>query len=299
MAALIACGLAWRWAQPQGLDADTVRRAITSLVFVLLLPALVLDVLWQTSLGADSLRISMAAAGGVLSAIAMAWLFYRLQHTPKPMMGALILASAFPNVTYMGLPVLEQTLGPWARSIAIQYDLFATTPLLLTIGILIARHHGPAPSRNNIWLSLLQVPPLWAALIAVIMNLAHVPLPAGLGSLLKMMGSAVVPLMLVSMGLALSWNRQQFQHLPSMIPALLIQMVLMPLLVWGLASTLGLHDEMLTGVVLEAAMPCMVIGIVLCDRYGLDTSLYATLVTLSTLLSLISLPLWFEALSGT
>jgi hypothetical protein len=63
---------------------------------------------------------------------------------------------------------------------------------------------------------------------------------------------------------------------------------------WGLASVLGLHGELRTAVVLEAAMPCMVLGVVLCDRYGLDTSLYATTVTLSTALSFFTLPLWFH-----
>jgi hypothetical protein len=49
---------------------------------------------------------------------------------------------------------------------------------------------------------------------------------------------------------------------------------------------------MLTGTVIEAAMPSMVLGLVFCDRYGLDTALYAAAVTLTTLLSLLTLPLW-------
>jgi predicted permease len=44
-------------------------------------------------------------------------------------------------------------------------------------------------------------------------------------------------------------------------------------------------------------MPSMVIGIVLCDRYGLDTGLYAAAVTLTTLVSLITLPMWSGILS--
>jgi predicted permease len=45
-------------------------------------------------------------------------------------------------------------------------------------------------------------------------------------------------------------------------------------------------------VVLEAAMPSMVLGIVICDRYGLETGLYAQAVTLSTAASLFVLPMW-------
>ena len=49
---------------------------------------------------------------------------------------------------------------------------------------------------------------------------------------------------------------------------------------------------------MEAAMPSMVIGVVICDRYGLDTSVYAAAVTVSTLLSLITLPMWYGGLTG-
>ena len=45
-------------------------------------------------------------------------------------------------------------------------------------------------------------------------------------------------------------------------------------------------------------MPSMVLGVVISDRYGLDTSLYAAAVTVSTLLSLLTLPLWFSLLSS-
>jgi predicted permease len=38
----------------------------------------------------------------------------------------------------------------------------------------------------------------------------------------------------------------------------------------------------------------MVLGIVFCDRYDLDVSLYATTVTVTTVLSLLTLPLWYR-----
>jgi len=46
------------------------------------------------------------------------------------------------------------------------------------------------------------------------------------------------------------------------------------------------------------AMPCMVLGIVFCDRYQLDGSLYAMAVTVTTLLSLVTLPFWYQIATG-
>lgn len=294
---LILCGVIWRCFKPLGLDADTLRRNLTGLVYVLLLPSLVLVVLWRAPLNLDAVRVTVVAASGVLLGLGLAWLWYRRGRVPAPAVGALLLAAGFPNATYMGLPVLEASLGPWARSIAIQYDLFACTPLLLSLGILIASHYGGVKEQGHPLLALLRVPPLWAALVAVLLNLGGVPLPEIAGATLDKLGGSVVPLMLFSLGLGLQWSKGWRSQLSSLWPVLLIQLILTPLAMWGLAYQIGLSGELLTGVILEAAMPSMVLGIVLCDRFRLESSRYAMAVTLSTALSLLTLPLWFEVLS--
>ena len=291
-ALLILAGTLWNAFRIGGQDPQLVRRAIGDLVYFLLLPTLVLSVLWSAPLGMDSLRIAGGAAAGVLAGLLLAALWYAWRGTPSHRAGALILAAGFPNATYLGLPVLEHTFGPWAASIAIQYDLFACTPLLLSVGILIARRYGNHTETEPVWQTLLKVPPLWAALLAIALNLGDVSSPEWLDGLLKMTGGAVIPLMLFALGLSLRWDPAAARRLPTVAPVLLIQLALAPLLVWWLVGMMGLEDYTLAAVVLEAAMPSMVLGVVLCDRFGLDTSLYAITVTLGTALSLFTLPLW-------
>jgi len=298
MAALIACGVAWRFARPGGVDAEATRRALTAVVYYLLLPALVLQVLWRAPLGLDTARIAAAAGVGVLACMLASYLICRGCNMPRAVTGAGILAAAFPNATYLGLPVLEATFGPWARSVAIQYDLFACTPLLLTVGILVAEAHGTRVRSESPLIGLLRVPPLWAAIIAVALNAFAVPTNAWLDGMLSLLGSGVVPLMLIALGLSLRWDAWHYTNLKAMAPVLLVQLLLMPVIVWAVAHLIGLEGRTLNAVVLEGAMPSMVLGVVISDRFGLDTSLYAATVTTSTLLSLATLPLWFHWLGG-
>ena len=296
MTALIACGIGWRIIKPFGLDADQCRQPLTTLVYTLLLPALVIQVLWQAPLGLDSLRVSAAAAAGVLGAMALAWLVFRMIGTKSAVTGTLILAAAFPNATYMGLPVLEQLFGDWAQSIALQFDLFACTPILLTVGILVAQHYGNHQNKENPFIGLLKVPPLWAAVVGVLLNVSGITKPQWMNEWLGMLSSPVIPLMLIALGMSLQWSSWRPHYLPLLVPTLAIQLAVMPLIVWGVAHSSGLEGEVLTAVILEGAMPSMVLGLVLCDRYGLKTGLYAIAVTLSTLISLISIPLWYGLL---
>ncbi|MDD3519564.1 MAG: AEC family transporter [Chromatiales bacterium] len=293
MAALIACGVLWRLLRPGDLDAEHTRRVLTTVVYYLLLPCLVLVVLWRAPLGTDSLRIAAIAAAGVLMGMTLAWGAARLIAAGGAVAGAMILAAGFPNATYMGLPVLENLFGETGRSIAIQYDLFACTPLLLSVGVLVAQRHGSAEREVHPLQDLLRVPPLWAAALGVGLNLGGVPLMPWLEGLLSMLGGSVTPLMLFSLGLALCFRAWRSDYVAALLPIIAIQLMLMPLLALGLASGWGLSGDTLRGVVLEAAMPSMVLGLVFCDRFGLDTPLYAAAVTITTALALVTLPLWF------
>lgn len=294
--ALVVCGVLWRVFRPFGLDADTTRRVLSSLVYGLLLPALVLKVLWRAELGAHVLAVAVTAAAGIVLALALAAAVYRWWRTPAAAAGALVLAAGFGNVTYLGLPVLESTFGPWAREVAIEYDLFASTPLLLTAGVLLAQRYGGVRGSGSILGSLLVVPPLWAAAAGLLLNAADVPMAGWLLGLLEKLAAGVTPLMLIVVGLGLAWARGWARRLTLIVPLLAIKLLLVPLFAWLLAPRLGLHGDWLAAVVLEAAMPSMVLGIVLCDRYRLDSRLYAEAVTVSTAVSLITLPMWLAVL---
>jgi len=295
MVGLILFGIGWQLFKPAGLSPTETRKVLTSVVYYVLLPALVLLVLWKADLSTRPVLIAVSAASGIAAGFLLGFLTCRVCKNSRAEAGALILAMAFPNATYLGLPVLEATFGSWARGIAIQYDLFACTPLLFTVGVLFAARMGNSlETRASLVSGLLRIPPMWAAIVAMGLNLADVPMPTLVEGLLDLLGRSVVPLMLFSLGLSLEWSSSLWRLLPSLVPVVVISLFLVPLVVWAVASILGMQGEVLAAVVLEAAMPSMVLGIVLCDRFNLDSSLYAAAVTATTALSLITLPLWYD-----
>jgi malate permease and related proteins len=297
MSLLMAGGIVWRIVKPMGLGAEQTRTVLTTVVYYFFLPAMVLEVLWAADIGLHSLQYTLLAVTSILLGMLCMWSIGRLFKFEHRCLGAIILAAAFPNVTYLGLPVLEQTFGSWARSVVIQMDLFAASPLLFTLGVVVVRHYGNDVSviRQPIW-SFLNVPPFWAAGIAVLLNLNGLVAPTWLTGTLKLLSAAVVPLMLFSLGLALSWQAVRVRNIPYIAPVVVIKMILMPLFAILLVDHLTMANNYKAAAVLDLAMPSMVLGIVLCDRYQLDSSLYAMAVTVTTALSLIALPFWFQIL---
>jgi len=305
MAVIILIGVIWRLVLG-GQTSETVRSQLALAVYNIFLPALVLHVLWRIPVDMNTVRIPVISALSVLLALLIAFLIYSNGRVVRGFMGpshgnraigALLLASAFGNFTYLGLPVLTQTFGEWSQFVAIHFDLLASTPLLFTVGIMLARHYGSGGNGMHPVLALLQVPALWAAIAGLLLSAGGIPMPAWVDASLNTLGAAVVPLMLLSVGMALRWQSGWLRRLPVLLPVLLIQLLAMPLIAWAAALGVGLPDRLLAPVVIEGAMPSMVLGLVICDRFKLDSALYAEAVTISTALSLLTLPLWLQVLA--
>lgn len=291
MTLLMACGVVWRLFRPAGLAAEPTRVVLTSVVYYLLMPAMILDVLWRSDIGARSLQYTLLGFASITFAIVCTGLISWLFRLDRKHLGTLILATAFPNVTYLGLPIIEQTFGPWARSVVIQMDVFACSPFLFTIGLLIVRHFGQEDRPSSPWLGL-NAPPFWTAAVAVTLNLNGIIAPDWLLGVLQKLSAAAAPLMIFALGLALNWQAISWRNMPYMLPVLLIKMFAMPLFAWFVAKHLALDAAHQAAAVLDLAMPSMLLGIVFCDRFRLDSSLYAMAVTVSTLSSLLILPAW-------
>jgi predicted permease len=259
---------------------------------------MVLDVLWQANIGWQSMQYSLLGCFSILVSLLLSGLLVRLCRFNQAQSGAVLLAAAFPNVTYLGLPVLEQTFGNMARSVVIQIDLFAVAPLVYTLGIVLARHYGQveADEKPKSGLAFLNAPPFWAAFIAVILNLNHVDAPLWVLGLLQKCSAAVAPLMIFSLGMALSWRAVRWGNLPFILPVVVIKLFMMPLLAMAVVGYMSLPVQNKAAAVMDIGMPSMIFGIVLCDRYKLDSAVYAMAVTVTTGLSLFSLPFWYSLL---
>jgi len=294
MSVLIAIGIGWQRIAPKHIPVLSHRRALTDLVFYILLPALVLNVMWSAPLNIDSIKISITALSSIFTSLLLMWIVLRFLNVSPAQKGALLIAATFPNSTYLGLPVTAQALGDWTQVIVLKYDLFACTPLVLTLGVLIAHHFGDHSEEIHPFRALLKVPPLWALGLAVLLNLLDIPQPTAVHNALDILAGGVVPLMLIALGMSIRWDTLKLRYLPLLLPVCLIVLVIAPLVALSTATALNIPTDTLTVAVILAAMPTMIFGIVLCERFQLDSGLYAAAVFLTTALSIGTLTLWFH-----
>ena len=262
------------------------------------LPALAFGLVATAKVDRSFLTVPLTAALVTLAGLAAGAVVYRglpwFRSAPRAAVGVLLLSAAFGNVTYLGLPVITETLGAQYGYIAILYDLLATTPVLLTVGMLTAARfgRGGAVSLAASFRRVLKLPPLWGVVAGVA---AHaVTVPKALLDAAQLMGRAVIPVMIFTVGLALDFR--DIRRLPVALPALALKLFLAPVLAWLIGRAAGMSGEVLQAVVIEGAMPVMVLSLVLADEFGLDVPLAATCIAVSTVASFFTLPLMMKAL---
>ena len=298
MGVLVLIGILWRIIKPDGLDADHTRRVLASVVFNLLLPALVFLTLMSQDLGVDSLKMMAFGFGIILFGIILGLVMGKTFKIPPAKLGGVVLGVGFANITYLGLPLLEHLYGPMARAIIVHLDIFASLPMVLTLGLMIARHYGESvPSDRPPLKPLLLNPPLLSAGLAGALKSASIELPSSVQTFLEPLAEAVAPLMLITLGLSLNGRAMHWHQVPLGLAVMIAKLVIAPLFGLWLGWNLGFRGDLLTALVLESAMPSMIFGVVYCDRYRLDGSFYAFIVLLTTLGAILTLPLWLKAVT--
>lgn len=294
-ALIILAGVLFRRLHIGIVDADTVRESINSIVLNLFLPALCVKIMHAASIGREALLIPATAWITTIGTLLIGLAVYRLPAFRKRLIpretGVLVLSSAFGNVTYLGLPVLTGLYGAGAAKYALFYDLLATTPVLWLVGTAVVSRYGSrgAMGVHDSLKAIVSLPPIWGISLGIALNLLGLPLPGFMIRGLDLLGGLVVPLMIFSIGLALSLPK--VTHAFSIIPAVAIKMAISPALSCGTGWLLGLRGEPLAACLIEGAMPTMVLSLLIAALFGLDVSLAAFTIVVTTALSFVSLPL--------
>ena len=272
-----------------------MRHALSVAILNVFLPALAFGLVVLAPFDRTFIVIPLIGIIVMTACIAVAFALYRLlpwfRNVPRPEIGVMLIAAVFGNVTFLGLPLISETLGVEYAYTAILYDLLASTPLVFTVGVFIAARYGSgkAVPVGESLKRVLTLPPLWGLVIGIAVPLSGIKVPTLVIDTAILMGKAVVPIMIFTVGLALDFR--DVRRLPIVLPAVAIKMLVGPVIAWWAGAQLGLAGDTLKAVTIIGAMPVMVISLIIADEFELDVPLMALCIAVSTVALLITMPL--------
>lgn len=295
--ALIALGFVWRMKTPAGLTVVDTRRTINALVLYLFYPGIAYDVISRVHFGREIFLVPASIWFGLLAAMGLGWLvFSRLRGVwgiSAPAIGALLIGCSFGNILSMGIAVLQSLFGPDAARYPIYADVIGISLLYWTLGAGVASVMGTKEQSFKLSafaMTILKMPPVWAFFAGLMVNLFAIPMPQWVGTTAHLLGQAVVPSMLLTVGMSISL--ETVKRSPRMIlMASAIKLIVMPAIVAAVALPLLGMTEVTQVMILLAGMPTMMATILLSERFGLDTEILAAVMVVSTLGFFFTLPL--------
>jgi predicted permease len=274
-------------------------RAIHVFAYWVAGPALVFRTVLLASLGARDFGLialfSAAAYAGLLTLAAVAG---RLLHWDREKTRAAALALASTNCANYGLPVVAATFG--AEGLAIG-TAFVSVHIIVhvALGGTYAGWDSGRGFRDGAR-RVLAIPYLYAVGLALGLR-ALVPgspssaLPASLDATLSLLGQTWIPLLILLLGAELA-AIPSFRGASEALPLATAKLLIPPALACGLAALCGLEGTARTVLILQASMPTAVNGVVFAKQFGVRPALVAMTLALSTVGSLVTLPLLLSVL---
>lgn len=272
-----------------------VSDALAKFVFAVAVPALLFSLMSDFSkLPPVDARLLIAFFGGcllvfVLGRAVARWLF----HLDGVQQSVFALGGIFANNVLLGVPIARAALGEAAMPSVAMVLVFNSLTLwtLVTVSVEWARHgelslHG----FGNTLRSVLTNPIVASVLAGAAFGLTGLPLPGLVGTPISLLGQSAVPLSLIVLGMGLAeYGIRAGWREAAAITA--IKLVVQPLVVWALASALGLPPVETQAVVLLAALSVGVNVYLMAREFDALQGPVATSMVMSTALSALTVPL--------
>lgn len=242
-------------------------------------------------IGANSLFIVLS----LLSAIVIGKIF----GLKKQMFLTLFICFVFGNVAYLGIPVLTQISGeqilPTASLIVAIYLFWMFTVAIGYLDYSVEKNKRDVVA--NALKNLLKNPLLIAVILGIIIGTLHVTLPNIVLKSLDMVTASVTPTVLIVIGLFI--GKSKVGKIRDWFPVLLftiLTLVFLPAAFYFGLKLFGHTPSQFSSSIIQAAMPLAITPFALADKYNLNKDFIARSIVLSTILSVISLPLWISFL---
>ena len=200
-------------------------------------------------------------------------------------------ANVFPNTGYVGFPILLSLYGPEGVIYGSIFNMFFVI-FLWTYGIMLFKQHDAKENLRAEIKKVLFNPSIIAVLIGIAIMLFNIELPNALLSATNSIGSMTGPLSMIIIGGILA--RAKITHYLrdwTIYYGLATKLVIVPLSVYFILAYLVGASTPINVVILMSAMPASAMTSILAESFHIESDYAAVLVALSTLLSLLTVPL--------
>ncbi|MDD4688714.1 MAG: AEC family transporter [Eubacteriales bacterium] len=195
-------------------------------------------------------------------------------------------ASTYSNCGFMAIPLLSAVLGSDGVFFGSGY-LAMFTLFYWTIGVYVMTENKKDLSIKKALLT----PGIIGALVALLFFFTGIKLPEVLGQAVHHLANLNTPLSMVILGTYLVNIdfKKVFTSL-SILKVCFVRLILIPIISIGVAVVIKLDPEVAKAVLISSACPTAAVTTLFATKFGLDADYSSQLVSITTLLSIVTIP---------
>ncbi len=265
---------------------------LSSLIFYVTLPALVIYAITNTKITDNTVLYSMLVATPITYAflIAVSFLTPFIFFVKKGQRGIYSFFTVFANTAFIGYPMLTAILGKdsvfFGAIFNIPFNL-----LLYTLGIYFILSDNEEKTGEKFTLKKIINPGLFATLFGVVLFVLKIDLPYVLNASLQLVGSMTTPLAMLIIGASLyKINiRELFKNYKVIIFAI-VKMLTFPVIVGLFLKAINIDDYVIKVCMILVGMPIGTNTVIVARKYKTNIVLASEAVFISTVLMLLTSP---------
>lgn len=257
-------------------------------------PALVITSLMHLEIGESNYTtLIVSNSMYIIAAILLAFPISRIFRLSVNLKRSLFLILPFGNVAYLGIPVLRNAWGeeilPVAAIVSAVYVFW-----MLTLALILIEVYGHQKiDAQELLLSLLKNPLLLSVFAGLAIVVFNINLPDFIGKTIGLFSDSVTAVVLFSLGIFLGMHQLgNIREWKQVFIWSVAAMVVLPAAFYLAVRFVPFPASQLKASILDAAMPLGLTPYALSIQYKLETTLMARIVVLSTILSMIIIPIW-------
>ena len=251
---------------------------VTRLAMTLSVPALIFVALMKANISADTL--SNLFLSSLIAYLFLALIFWITGKIFKLNMATYWAPLIFGNTGNLGLPLAMFAFGEVGLGYAVV--VFAVMAIgSFSIGVWMVSGGG------SIY-KVFKEPMVWATLLGALFLIQGWQTPKWATNTLELLGQMAIPLMLITLGVALA--RLKINLISRAIILSILKLCVSVGIAWIIGIYFELNDIAFAVLVMQIATPVAVTSYLLAQKYGADANEVAGLVIASTALSVFALP---------
>ncbi len=283
---LMMIGALMKWLD---IITEDARKSLIDLVIYLILPCnIVISFLQEVSL--DKLRL-LGSIFVISVGIQIVWGFigkriYKKENRDRNTI--LYYGTICSNAGFLGNVIAEELFGSLGLALASVY-LIPQRIIMWSAGVGLFSH---ITDRKKLLVKVATHPCVLSVFIGLFLMIAQIQIPSVIYQPLNDISRCNTAISMIVIGTILKdVNMKQFMD-KSILSFSVVRLVIIPLSVYW-ACRLLMVDEMVTGVAtLLAAMPVPITTAILADKYHGDAAFASKCIVITTLLSIITIPVW-------